>query len=51
MARYSAFPVIWTLGQEIDNDFYWDRTDNHGHADWGKVNNPYKYVAQYLSKV
>ena len=22
VARYSAYPVLWTLGQEVDNDFY-----------------------------
>ncbi len=47
VARYSAFPVLWTLGQEVDNDFYWS-ADNH--ADWGYVNNPYKLVAEYIDK-
>ncbi|MBQ6268333.1 MAG: DUF4038 domain-containing protein [Clostridia bacterium] len=45
VARYSAFPVIWTLGQEIDNDPYQDET-----SPWNAVNNPYKYVAEYLAK-
>ena len=45
VARYSAFPVIWTLGQEIDNDPYQNET-----SPWNTVNNPYKYVAEYLAK-
>lgn len=24
VARYGAYPVMWTLGQEVDNDFYWN---------------------------
>ena len=45
VARYSAYPVIWTLGQEIDNDPYQDEK-----SPWNAVNNPYKYVAEYLAK-
>ncbi len=45
VARYSAYPVIWTLGQEIDNDPYQDE-----NSPWNAVNNPYKYVAEYLAK-
>ena len=45
VARYSAYPVIWTLGQEIDNDPYQNET-----SPWNAVNNPYKYVAEYLAK-
>ncbi len=45
VARYSAFPVIWTLGQEIDNDFYWNDTT---HPMWNYENNPYKLVAEYI---
>lgn len=47
VARYGAFPVLWTLGQEVDNDFYW-REDNHGQ--WCYYNNPYKLVAEYIDK-
>ncbi len=47
VARYSAFPVIWTLGQEADNDFYWNDTT---HPDWNYENNPYKRVAEYIEK-
>ena len=45
IARYSAYPVIWTLGQEIDNDPY-----QNENSPWNAVNNPYKYVAEYLNK-
>ncbi|MBQ7638576.1 MAG: DUF4038 domain-containing protein [Clostridia bacterium] len=45
VARYSAYPVIWTLGQEVDNDPYQDETSK-----WNAINNPYKYVAEYLNK-
>ena len=45
VARYGAFPVIWTLGQEIDNDPYQDE-----NSKWNSINNPYKYVAEYLNK-
>ena len=54
VARYSAYPVMWTLGQEVDDDFYWEKTDAdslyNGHEPWGYVNNPYKYVAEYINK-
>lgn len=47
VARYGAYPVIWTLGQEADNDFYWSETS---HPDWDYQNNPYKLVAEYMAK-
>ena len=47
VARYSSYPVMWTLGQEVDNDFYW-KADSH--SDWSYVNNPYRYVAEYIYK-
>ena len=47
VARYGAYPVIWTLGQEVDNDFYWSETN---HPEWGLDNNPYKLVAEYIAK-
>ena len=45
VARYSAYPTIWTLGQEVDNDPYQDE-----NSEWNAVNNPYKYLAEYLGK-
>lgn len=47
VARYGAFPVMWTLGQEVDNDFY---TTSESHPEWSYTNNPYRYVAGYISK-
>lgn len=47
VARYGAYPVMWTLGQEVDNDFYWSDTS---HPDWNYINNPYKLVAEYIDK-
>ena len=47
VARYSAYPVMWTLGQEVDNDFYWN---DETHPEWNYSNNPYKLVAEYIAK-
>lgn len=47
VARYGAYPVMWTLGQEVDNDFY--RSDTN-HPGWNALNNPYKLVAAYIDK-
>lgn len=47
VARYSAYPVMWTLGQESDNDFYADKDDN---LKWNPENNPYLLVAEYMDK-
>ncbi|MEI6139033.1 MAG: DUF4038 domain-containing protein [Mariniphaga sp.] len=47
VARYSAYPVMWTTAQECDNDFY---------AEWGDIyhfdvaTNPWKLVADYINK-
>ena len=50
VARYGAFPVMWSLGQEVDKDFYWSRDDFGGHKDWNYLNNPYILVAEYIHK-
>lgn len=47
VARYSAYPVMWTLGQEVDNDFYWNDST---HPEWNYANNPYKLVAEYIAE-
>ena len=52
VARYGAYPVMWTTGQEVDNDFY------HGRMIDGKdlnpyfdvITNPWKLVANYIHK-
>lgn len=55
VARYSAYPVMWTLGQEVDNDYMFGDNTNKvtvgfGHPVWGKANNPYKLVAEYIGE-
>lgn len=47
VARYSAYPVMWTLGQEVDRDFY---ASGDNHPDWNYLNNPYKLIAEYIDK-
>ena len=44
-ARYGAYPVLWTLGQEVDNDFYYTRGDQKHFT---KENHPYHYIAEGL---
>ncbi len=50
VARYSAYPVMWTMAQEIDNDYFWQNSGGQGHPKWNYVNNPFKYVAEYIGK-
>ena len=47
VARWGAYPVMWTLAQEIDNDFYSERGD---HPFWNYQNNPWVKVAEYIHK-
>lgn len=47
VARYSAYPVMWTLGQEVDDDFYADGDEN---LKWNSETNPYKTVAKLIDK-
>lgn len=44
-ARYSAYPVLWTLSQECDNDYYYGTT---GQFIFTAETNPWKKVAEYL---
>ncbi len=46
-ARYSAYPCLWTLGQEVDNDFYYTRGDQRAFQ---KEDNPFKDIAKGLYK-
>jgi hypothetical protein len=48
VARYGAYPVMWTCAQETDNDFYHDREHDQKVFDSG--NNPWKIVAKALNK-
>jgi len=44
-ARYSAYPVLWTLGQEVDNDFYYVRGDQKRFT---KETNPFVILGEAL---
>ncbi len=51
VARYGAYPVMWTLAQEVDNDNFWQEISGfNSHEKWGLANNPYRYVAEYMAK-
>ena len=47
VARFGAYPVMWTLAQEIDNDFYAGRGDQ---TYFTHENNPWVKVAEYMNK-
>ncbi len=47
VARFGAYPVIWTLGQEIDNDFY---NAEYNKGEWSLLINPYRLAAEYIAK-
>ena len=44
-ARFSAYPCVWTMAQEVDNDFYYIRGDQ---KEFTMETNPYKYMAEAL---
>jgi hypothetical protein len=46
VARYGAWPVMWTCAQECDNDFYHDKGDHAFDAE----SNPWKTVLKALHK-
>ena len=47
VARFGAYPVMWTLAQEIDNDFYHER----GHQkEYSCTNNPWVAVAEFIHR-
>ena len=46
VARYSAYPVMWTLAQECDNDYYY----GSAQVQFTDENNPWKDVAAYMHK-
>ncbi|MDR1524632.1 MAG: DUF4038 domain-containing protein [Tannerella sp.] len=48
VARYGAWPVLWTCAQECDNDFYFDREGNQKAFDAGT--NPWKTVLEALHR-
>ncbi|MBR2861706.1 MAG: DUF4038 domain-containing protein [Clostridia bacterium] len=47
VARFGAYPVMWTLAQEIDNDFYHER-GTQSHTKYN--NNPWVRVAEYINR-
>jgi len=48
VARFGAYPVMWTLAQEADNDFYHER---HGaHNFYCATNNPWVAVAECIHR-
>ncbi len=49
VARFGAYPVMWTLAQEIDNDFYAENKSN-ATISWNYSNNPWVEVAAYIHK-
>jgi hypothetical protein len=48
VARYSAYPVLWTTAQECDNDFKFGEYSQHNYYD--AETNPWKKVAAYIHK-
>ena len=46
VARFGAYPVLWTLAQEMDNDFYAER----GHGKYSCTNNPWVAVATFIHR-
>lgn len=47
VARFGAYPVLWTLAQEIDNDFYLERGDQ---TFYDRISNPWVKVAEYIHR-
>jgi len=47
VARFGAYPVMWTLGQEIDNDRYLEHGD---HKLFTIDTNPWVKIAEYIHK-
>ncbi len=47
VARFGAYPVMWTLAQEADNDFYRERGDQ---KIYDYTNNPWVKIAEYIHK-
>lgn len=47
VARYSAYPVLWTTAQECDKDFYHERGDQKV---WDANTNPWKKIAAWVAQ-
>jgi len=49
IARFGAYPVMYTLAQEIDNDYYYK--ENGGtNTNMNSTSNPWKFVCESLYK-
>ncbi len=48
VARWGAYPVMWTLAQECDNDMY--KGNDPDKFWWDHTNNPWVTIAEYLHK-
>ena len=49
VARFGAYPVMYTLAQEVDNDFYY-MENTMANTTMNAEANPWKLVCQYLHK-
>ncbi len=49
VARYGAYPVMWTMAQEVDNDFYITENKTAGTT-MSVANNPWKKVCELMHK-
>ncbi len=49
VARYGAYPVMYTLAQEIDNDFYYKENTGE-NTEMNALNNPWKFVCTAMAK-
>ncbi|HWI58937.1 MAG TPA: DUF5060 domain-containing protein, partial [Bacillota bacterium] len=45
VARFGAYPVLWTTAQEVDNDFYFDRGEQ---TQFDARSNPWKKVLAWV---
>ncbi len=49
VARFSAYPVMWTLAQEVDNDYYYNENTKANTTMNSQVN-PWKHVCECIYK-
>ena len=47
VARFGAYPVMWTLAQECDNDFYAEKRNGR---DYTYADNPWVAVAEFIHR-
>lgn len=49
VARFGAYPVMWTMAQEVDNDYYFNE-NTKTNTTMDANNNPWKHVCQCIYK-